>query len=313
MNKIDYLDVFKKLEIDINTVESLYRYSPVFKFNLKDKYMVLKTTKEKENRANHLFEWERFLESKGINVVSPIKIRNENSLFMKDKRWVIYPFIEGRKYNQSKEDIKKAGELLGQIHALEETSILVSGFKWGEYDEDLYDDLEEECVSIKEKYKNITEEKSIETFSKIIEQCKNHRFLELREVELPMVDASWDYKANNLVYKKDGQPFIIDLDNSGRIPRIMDLALALMLFHNEIDTAEPRIFNQEEWKIFKAGYFKYVNLEYNEKKMWQEMLQFVYIDEVLWAISSLEEDESERQKEFIGSLIGIQSEKYTLE
>ena len=246
-------------------------------------------------------------------MVSPIKIQDEDSFFMKDKRWVVYPFIEGRKYNQSKEDIKKAGELLGEIHKLGEAAILASGFKWGEYDEDLYDDLEEERISIREKYKNIVEEKSIETFSKIIEQCKNHGFLELREVELPMVDAGWDYKANNLVYKEDGQPFIIDLDNSGRIPRIMDMALALMLFHNEIDTAEPRIFNQEEWKIFKDGYFKYVNLEYNEKKMWQEMLQFVYIDEVLWAISSLEEDESERQKEFIKSLIGIHLEDYTLE
>ncbi len=78
-----------------------------------------------------------------------------------------------------------------------------------------------------------------------------------------MVDCSWDYKGNNLIYSEE-------------------------------------------------GYYEYIQLNNVEKDTWNDILRFVFIDEGLWAIVDLEDDESQRQKEFIKSLIEFNEEDFEL-
>ena len=70
----------------------------------------------------------------------------------------------------------------------------------------------------------------------------------LYQAGLPHVATPHDFKANNLVLIPE--PFLIDPDNATWIPRIFDLALTLLLFHNEHDQAPDRVFTIDEWKLF---------------------------------------------------------------
>ena len=92
----------------------------------------------------------------------------------------------------------------------------------------------------------------------------------------------------------------------------MDLALALLLFHMEMQTAPPRMFTPSEWRIFLQGYAESIQLTQVEVQQWEEMLAYVYIDEVLWAIVDLDEVESDRQKTFIEAMVGVDLSGYGL-
>lgn len=110
---------------------------------------------------------------------------------------------------------------------------------------------------------------------------------------MPAVATPFDYKANNLVYNNHAVPFLIDPDHATFLPRLYDIALALLLFHNELDTAPARIFNVEEWFLFKKGYFEYVALTNLEKAHWYDVVKHVYMDEVLWMLAESGADSDE--------------------
>ncbi|MEB2301143.1 hypothetical protein LAV72_16115 [Lysinibacillus xylanilyticus] len=56
------------------------------------------------------------LKDKRINVVTPVKLQVNNPQKYEDTNFVVYPFIEGKKYSDKEEDIYEAGKMLGQIH-----------------------------------------------------------------------------------------------------------------------------------------------------------------------------------------------------
>lgn len=105
---------------------------------------------------------------------------------------------------------------------------------------------------------------------------------------------------------------LIDPDNAASIPRIFDLGLALILFHMEMETAPARMFTVEEWEKFKEGYLSHVTITEAEKEIWNKYLIFIFMDEGLWAMSDLEDSETERQKGFIRSLLGFDPNMYKL-
>ena len=87
---------------------------------------------------------------------------------------------------------------------------------------------------------------------------------ELQQTDLPHIATTYDYKANNLIMTPE--PYLIDPDNATWAPRIFDLALALLLFHNEHHDAPDRVFTTQEWKTFLSGYQTYVELTEAGKK-----------------------------------------------
>lgn len=303
--------VYSYFELN-ESLESIYRYSPVFKTMIDSKDVIIKRTKKDRSEIENLFAWTEKLEAKGISVVRPISYKGKKYKSIDDNNWVVYPFINGRKYNGSFDDIYKAGVMLGKIHALKlPKCIFKHGFSWDEYDEEFINDVKTDIKDLIDKYKD---DENIDSFINLSEGM-NHMvdggFENLKRISIPYVDGVWDYKANNLIYSGD-KIVLIDPDNGGNIPRIFDLALALILFHMEMETAPDRMFTIEEWEKFKEGYLDYVTLTDSEKKIWSEFLLFVYIDEALWAMSDLEDSETERQKKFIRSLLSFDPKLYEL-
>lgn len=311
MKKEDYKIVFDRFKLNINCAESIYKYSPVFRINQNNSTYILKKTRNSKEQVNKLIEWTNSIKASNIQVVTPVKLEVSNPQKIDEEMWVVYPFIEGRAYNGSHEDIFEAGKLLGRIHQKGKAKrTLLNEYKWSSYDDKFVEEVKEDLDVIKEKY---SDEKHLfkNLFNKI-EEVVSTKFEKLQLIDLPYVDACWDYKANNLVYKEDGYPVLIDPDSAGYIPRIFDLALALILFHTEMYSAPERIFTINEWALFMEGYNTSIQLSHQEEKIWEEFLLFVFIDEALWAIIDLEEDETEKQKSFIKSLLFFNPSEYKL-
>lgn len=72
------------------------------------------------------------------------------------------------------------------------------------------------------------------------------------------------------------------------------------------------MFVDKEWEAFKSGYYEYIELSQVEIDVWYDVLKIVFLDEALWAIVDMEQDESTRQKEFIKSLLDFNSQDYLL-
>jgi spectinomycin phosphotransferase len=123
-----------------------------------------------------------------------------------------------------------------------------------------------------------------------------------------MVMTPHDYKANNLIYTPD--PYLIDPDNAVCIPRIFDLALALLLFHNEMETAPDQVFTPKQWELFLKGYKEYVSLSALELRYWERAIEHVFLDEVMWLMAEVEEDwERDSQRKLFASLLALLEDK----
>ena len=75
---------------------------------------------------------------------------------------------------------------------------------------------------------------------------------------------------------------LIDPDNAERGPRLLDLALAALLFHTE--TATYRAFDAEEWAWFRDAYLDHVELTAAERALWPAALDYQAWEEVGWAL-----------------------------
>ncbi|WP_204249562.1 hypothetical protein, partial [Vagococcus silagei] len=110
---------------------------------------------------------------------------------------------------------------------------------------------------------------------------------DLKALSLPKIATPYDYKADNLVYLNSTTPYLIDPDNALFLPRIFDVALALLLFHNVLDTAPNHVWTPHEWQLFLEGYTQSVTLIPQEKSTWIKAVQHIFMDEVLWLLSGL--------------------------
>lgn len=288
--------------------QSIYKYAPVYLGVIDNKKVVIKKTKEQLDRLEPLRAWQESLENNGIETLLPMAFKAKLYHLIANENWVIYPFIEGTKYQATAEQIYGAGELLGKVHTTSD-SIFEHGFSWEHYDDEFYDDVENDIQMIAKHYPQEFNSQYGQRLFTEIKHLASSRFSCLAVQELPTSDCTWDFKASNLIYQAD-KAVLIDTDNAGKVPRIFDLALALLLFHTTESSAPDRVFTVDEWQLFLSGYAKHVQITETEKLAWQNMLLFVYTDEVLWAINDVEEDESDRQKAFITSLITFNYRQY---
>lgn len=76
----------------------------------------------------------------------------------------------------------------------------------------------------------------------------------LESENLPCINGVWDYKANNLIFIENNQPVLID-PCAGNVPRILDLALAVLILMF-IDEALWLICSDENgWKDKRQNKF----------------------------------------------------------
>lgn len=277
---------------------SIYPYSPVYRVKYGDQDVVVKRT---QSRAESVMSYINMLKDKGINVVTPVKLQVENPQKFEDTNFVVYPFIEGQKYSGKDNEIYEAGKMLGQIHSYSPVS---NSYKLLDYD--VYDFNEEEVEESMEAIIQHANKAGIEIDAalktKLLESVANQQIL--YRANLPHIATPHDFKANNLILIPE--PFLIDPDNAAWIPKLFDLALALLLFHNEHEEAPERVFTIDEWDLFLAGYKEYIDITDEEKRYWEMAKQHVFLDEVMWLMAEYEEDwQKSSQQNLFKSLIQI--------
>ena len=277
---------------------SIYPFSPVYKVKHGNQDVVVKRT---QRRAASVMAYIKMLKDKGINVVTPMPLQVDNPQKCEDTNFVVYPFIEGEKYSGKEKEIYEAGKMLGEIHRLSPVSNTYDLLTY-----DVYDFNEQEVEESMEAINQYAKKAGVEVYTslktKLLESVARQQ--ELSEAGLPHVATPHDYKANNLVFIPE--PYLIDPDNAAWIPRIFDLALALLLFHNEHVDAPDRVFTTDEWELFLSGYKQSIVFTEQEKLYWERAKQHVFLDEVMWLMAEYEEDwQNPAQQTLFESLIRL--------
>ena len=297
--------VLKKFLFDVTEEpKSIYPYAPVYKVEQGGESYIVKNTVSPIEEAVKLANFVGRLHKLGVPIVAPVPMSVDNPQQVDETVWVVYPFIKGMSYTGKDDEIYEAGKLLGRIHYLssennEEGLDIYDEFDFEE--QEIKEDLEEIIGHAEKRGISLDEGQLSEQILRIIEQQEA-----LKVLKLPSVATPYDYKADNLIYNDYAKPYLIDPDNATFLPRIYDLALALLLFHNALDTAPDRIFDIKQWSLFKKGYFEFVEITDMERKHWQDVVRHIFLDEVIWLMADFEEGwDDQRQVNFFNSLLSL--------
>lgn len=264
---------------------SIYPFSPVYRLKRPGGDFIVKKTQHPIQKAHRLMRYTKTLNEQGVAVIIPSKIPAENPKTFDDETYVVYPFIQGEPYRGEDWEIKEAGRLLGRIHSLSSTD--------NEFELDPYNVFDFTENEVKESFRHIVQNAVPHGITinpqlevQLLQAVRQQQ--ELKQAGLFSVATPHDFKANNLIYTP--QPYLIDPDNAGWVPRIFDLALVLLLFHNELASAPDGPFTKQEWHLFLAGYGESVALSTEEVANWPKALDHVFLDEVMWLMADVEED-----------------------
>lgn len=268
--------------------------------------VVVKRTAGSQERATAMAEWTRMLDGDGIAVVTPVALDAANpqpvagSGAGEDEApdwWVVYPFVPGRSYTGGPGSVEAAGDLLGRIHAAQPAPSLAARLRpyaWpdterAEVDEDL-GTLEQVLA----QHGGDGTGAAFDAVRALAERWWGNAFPQLRAADdvepLPRTGVTSDYKAANLVVPDGGRPVMVDPDNGGVEPRIFDLALALVLFHNECPTAPARLLTPDEWRRFAGAYLQHVRLTARERDLWSPAVDHMLWEEGTWALEDNDAD-----------------------
>lgn len=283
------IKVLKAFQFEVTEEpKSIYPFSPVYKVEQNGRSYIVKKTRSPMDKAMSIVHFTEKLHGQGVSIVSPVQMNVPNPQQIDELVWVVYPFINGKKYTGKDEEIYQAGRQLGHIQSLSSVNNAEGLSTYSEFDFEEGEILKDfEKIKVQAKKRGLVLDFS-DLKDELLCIIKGQQIL--KRLELPSVATPNDYKANNLIYNDNAEPFLIDPDNAVFLPRIYDLALTLLLFHNEMETAPDKLFDPRQWELFKKGYSKFVKLTETEKENWQAVLKHVYLDEVIWLMAEVEED-----------------------
>lgn len=281
--------------------------------------VVVKRTADGEERARAMADWTRHLAAEGIPVVHPLALGVPNPQQVGEDWYVVYPFIAGRPYDAER-DLTALGELLGRLHACPVTDDLAAALRPYDWTDASLSDGQEDVDALLEKFHTVlpsTNRSAGEAVQALLTRWWERSLPALRRAEeedpLPRAGVTSDFKAANVVITVDG-PVIVDPDNGGLEPRLLDLALAVVLLHNESDSAPARMLTTEEWHRFHAGYARHVELTDRERALWPAALDHMAWEEGTWVLEDDDADAyaSPRQGGFLADLATMPLERYAL-
>lgn len=290
----------------LEQAQSIYAFAPVYKAwsPALQHWVVLKQTRNTSAHAQGIQAWCTALNKHQTPCVQAIAELSPNPRYLAQHHWVVYPFLEGHPYQGSLAQIEAAGAYLGKMHQLN-TSFDLPTYSWPA----------QEAASLEEDRQGLLDLQSrlrCKLSPVLFEWLQSHPQLRegLKQAELPHVTGSWDYKANNLIFQHD-TPILIDPDAAGYLPRLLDLALAALLFHNELPSAPARMFNAEEWQAFLKGYTHHIALTPTEKSLWPQALQWMFLEEALWLLLAEGGDTTNRhQHHFLKDVLALAQKQY---
>lgn len=318
---MDHIDIARAFGLEVEGTqlpESLYAYSPVYRLSKNKRDWVLKRAAKDPKRAKAVCSWLASLTAQGCKVVSPETFPGENprrfTVGEEAEMWVVYPFIEGISYSASKTQLRQAGALLGQLHSVEPENFGLPQLQSiVAIDSEVYEEDKETILNCVRRAKPELENRAVTQLNQFGERYFSEVLEELIQESFPQVNGPWDFKASNLIYPAKESPYLIDPDNAGFIPRIYDLAIAALLFHNDGVLEQSRTLTTKQWRCFLQGYLEAIELSEKERRHWQSVLLAVWMDEALWLLANHDEGwEDPRQEHFLAELLLIDLDQFPL-
>lgn len=261
------------------TPESIYPYAPVFRAHVAGRPVVVKRTRRSAPAA--IATWVRSLARDGFPVVVPViePVRVESGA-----AWVAYPWIDGRTYRPGPVDTTAAGDTLGRMHARDAARSGIPAFTWPDYGPgEVANDLAR-CAPM-------VSGRLLGRLRDLAGRLETELLPAMRTADLSWCEASADWKATNLVYTAAG-PVLVDPDNAEYLPRLLDLALAVVLFNTE--TVTHRAFDAAEWAAFRTAYLTHVRLTEAERDLWPVALEYQQWEEGAWAVEDSDWSDPDR-------------------
>jgi Ser/Thr protein kinase RdoA (MazF antagonist) len=123
-----------------------------------------------------------------------------------------------------------------------------------------------------------------------------------------------DFRAINLRYR-GGVPTLVDPDNAEYAPRLLDLALAALLFHNEIEDGPGRLFDDAEWAVFIGAYLRQAELTGAERSLWPAAVRYMLIEWGFWTLTDAAEIGAwaqPAQRAFLHDLAGTDEARFVM-
>lgn len=302
----DYSEVF--LRFGIQPQKSIYPYAPVFRGVIGGQAVAVKRTRS----AEAMGRWLRYLAGVGLPVVTPLAGPHR----IGRHHWVAYPWIDGRTYDGSSPDIHAAGDLLGRLHAAGdgEASTGLPGFQWPDHHEESVEDDVAGLDKVLKAHRPDLHREVLGRFAPRLRSFMATTLPAVRDAGLPVADVTLDFKAVNLVYAEAG-PVLIDPDNGERAPRLLDLALAVLLFHNDLPDRPATLFDEMEWAVFRDAYLGHVRPTVRERELWPTALLYMLLEWGVWAVvngGEVGDWDNPRQAAFLADLLTMDVTRYRL-
>lgn len=315
-------DLARAFDLSYIAETSLTPWAAVYKASIQSgRRVVVKKTASGQPQASALAAWTAALRNADVAVVAPIHLPAANPQQVGEDWWVVYPFVEGRPYRgAAPSELAAAGALLGQIHSAPIDPEVAHGLRVYEWPSGSAEDVENDLTTLAGRFAEHLGGHATQADAAVAALA--NRWLDgalplLRTADeasaLPRAAVSSDFKANNLVFNDD-EPVLVDPDNGGFEPRLLDLALSVVLFHNECPTAPGRLFSQGEWQTFVAAYLEHVELTQREYELWPAALDHIWWEEGTWVLEDNDAEAwaSEHQGAFLADLAQVQATNYPL-
>jgi spectinomycin phosphotransferase len=285
---------------------SLTPWARVFRARTHDGHLVVvKRTATKATNAAAMAAWTRAARASGFPVVAPADVSVANPQQLGPDWWVVYPWVSGRAYGGTLDEIRMAADLLGRQHTLEVDASALRRYTWPEPDAA---DVEVELAKLARRVPDPG------LLRGLADRWRTRSLPALRSADLLHVGVSSDFKASNLVFGPEG-PVLVDPDNGGCEPRLFDLALAVVLFHHECPGAPGRLFTSNEWSVFHRAYEAHVPLTGTERRLWPAALDHMLWDEGSWALDDNDDAAwgDPRQGAFLRDLATTSPDRFPLD
>lgn len=314
----EYAAVFDAFEIDADArpAESCYAYAPVFPVRVDGRGAVVKRARRTAAFAASISDWLRELDARGIPVVTPLSLPSSapNPTQVGELSWVIYPWISGRRYDGSISDIAAAGDLVGRIHAAAGTGAGVPEFSWPEPDPESIAEDVSDLDRVFATHLPDDHDRLSGYFRKVLEAFPTETLPAIRDSQLPVAASPMDYKAVNLVYAARG-PVLVDPDNVDRAPRILELAMTVLLFHNDLLGGPDRLFSSDQWSAFLSAYRRHISLTPTEITLWPVAVRYMLLEEAVWRLIDADECgdwDDPHQRRYLVDLAETREDRFAL-
>ncbi|WP_413319530.1 hypothetical protein AA0Z99_03585 [Agrococcus sp. 1P02AA] len=258
--------------------------------------------KQTWRHAEPLEAWQRTLVARGIRTVSPllptVLVGDDDDA----ERWVAYPRLAGREWDGGVADLAAAGTLLGQMHTASE-GLAIEGFapfEWGSAERSsIEEDIAALRASVDEHWPAADLERwvgQLGAFPELLER--------VRVADVPLLPVSLDHRATNLLFDEAGA-LMLDLENAALAPRLLDLAVAALLFPLEHAGAAGSALGSEEWAAFRDGYLGACTLTRQERALWPAALTYMKLEWGTWHLTEGVEVEPEGNLGFLEDLLTL--------